>query len=264
MKSTEKKSLDSKLLQQKNKAKDILVQTGEKQIRLYKQDSQTLSTIINNTEVGFLIIGHELKIKWKNNIIKQWMEKNGIDDVNNMEYKKLLKSFGGRLPDPGPIEHAFKTCKVTDFNFRMGADINKTNIYVTAIPVQSPEGKVEEVLLMLRDLTDFETLRKSQKELEQSEKLTKTLFRISNAVNTTLNLDDLFKSIYKTLATIIDVTNFAIGIYDNRRDTISYPYYIDETNDIYHEIKEVRNSGIFAAEVINLKIPLFLSKNDIT
>ncbi|MCK5542412.1 MAG: GAF domain-containing protein, partial [Desulfobacterales bacterium] len=263
MKFAGKKSQDLKSLQQKIREMNNLVQIRGKQIRILGKDSQTLSAIFNHTEVGFLIIGHELKIKWNNNIVKIWVEKEGIDDITNIGYKELLNSFGQILPDPGPVEQVFETCGVVNYNFRMGSGINKTNIYMTAMPIQSPDGKVIEVLVMLRDLTDFETLHNSQQELEQSEKLTKTLFRISNAVNTTDNLDDLFESIHEVLANIIDVTNFAIGIYDSNKDIISYPYYVDETNDVYHAIKDVSTSGILAAEVINLKKPLFLSKSDI-
>ncbi|MCK5311772.1 MAG: GAF domain-containing protein [Desulfobacteraceae bacterium] len=261
--SPEKKSLNSKSLQQKIKEMDKLAQTREKQIRLFEKDNPTLSAIFNNTEVGFLIVGIDMKIKWNNRIVKEWMEKEGLYDINNMGYKNLLGRFGKTFPDPGPIEYVFNSSRVTNFQFRMGSGINQTNIFMTAMPIQTPEGNVREVLVMLRDRTDLETLRNSQKELKQSEKLTKTLFRISNAVNTTFNLDDLFKSIHKALANIIDVTNLAIGIYDSNKDIISYPYYVDETNDVYHEIKDISSSGIFAAEVINLKHSLLLSKNDV-
>ncbi len=94
----------------------------------------------------------------------------------------------------------------------------------------------------------------------QNEKITQTLFSISNAVNTTENLNELYTSIHHTLEDVVDVSNFAIGIYDRQTDTLSYPYYVDQTGDVYREIKTVSRSGIIADDVIRLKRPVFLSK----
>ncbi len=52
----------------------------------------------------------------------------------------------------------------------------------------------------------------------REERINQTLFKISNAVNTTVNLDELYRSIHRSLADIIDVTNFFIALYDENRD----------------------------------------------
>ncbi|MCP4023508.1 MAG: GAF domain-containing protein, partial [Desulfobacteraceae bacterium] len=102
--------------------------------------------------------------------------------------------------------------------------------------------------------------KRSQEEIKQNEKLTKTLFSISNAVNTTENLNDLYRSIHQSLGDIIDVSNFAIGIYDAHNDIISYPYYVDETGDVYQKIKNVSSSGILARDIIVSKQAVFSSR----
>ena len=63
--------------------------------------------------------------------------------------------------------------------------------------------------------------------MQSHEKLTHALFRIANAVNTTENLTDLYKSIHRSLNDIIDANNFFIAIYDRQSDTISFPYNVD-------------------------------------
>ncbi|MCK5096737.1 MAG: GAF domain-containing protein, partial [Desulfobacteraceae bacterium] len=121
-----------------------------------------------------------------------------------------------------------------------------------------------ELLTLVSDQIAIAVDRKrSQDELQNSEKLTRTLFKISNAINTTSNLDDLFKVIHEALAEVIDVTNFAIGIYDSEKDIMSYPYYVDETGDSYNEIHNVSASGIIASEVINLAKPFFITGAEI-
>lgn len=90
--------------------------------------------------------------------------------------------------------------------------------------------------------------------------LLQTLFKISNAVNTTDNLDDLFISIHQALEDVIDVTNFAIGLYDKEKDFLSYPYYVDETGDVYEQIENVTDTVIMAKDVIYSKKEVFLSR----
>ena len=62
-------------------------------------------------------------------------------------------------------------------------------------------------------------------------KSTEFFFLIANAVNTTLNLDDLYKTIHTALGTIIDVTNFFIAIVDSSDKTLYFPYFVDTVDD---------------------------------
>ena len=105
--------------------------------------------------------------------------------------------------------------------------------------------------------------KRAQDAETESKTINKALFSISNAVNTTENLDELYISIHKTLGKIVDVTNFMIGIYNVEKDTISYSYYKDENNNDYSDVYNVSKAGILASEVINLKEPLFINKGQI-
>lgn len=105
--------------------------------------------------------------------------------------------------------------------------------------------------------------KRTEEALRKSDEINNTLFKISNAINTTANLDELYQSIHKALSNIVDVSNFMIGIYDHKKDTISYPYYVDKTGDVYNEIKNVSKSSILAWEVISRKKPFFITKNKI-
>ena len=67
--------------------------------------------------------------------------------------------------------------------------------------------------------------------LKHAEEINETLFEISNAINTTLNLDELYRSIHQSLARIIDVANFFIAIVDNEKRTLHFPYHVDTTDD---------------------------------
>lgn len=69
------------------------------------------------------------------------------------------------------------------------------------------------------------------RQFKNAEEINRVLFWISNAINTTKDLDQLYASIHKALGRIIDVTNFFIALYDGEKRTLRFPYYIDEKDE---------------------------------
>ncbi|MCG8617039.1 MAG: GAF domain-containing protein, partial [Desulfobacterales bacterium] len=138
--------------------------------------------------------------------------------------------------------------------------------YMAAQSFDSPDAFSEDDLEILMSVSEQIALaidrKRSHEDLIESEKLTQALLKISNAVNTAEDLSGLYCSIHHALKGVIDVTNFAIGIYDTPKDLMSYPYYIDETGDVYQEIENASTSNILAGEVIKHKKPVFVSKEE--
>ncbi|MDA3955029.1 MAG: response regulator [Bacteroidales bacterium] len=69
-------------------------------------------------------------------------------------------------------------------------------------------------------------------ERKRTEQIQKALYNISNAVSTTDNLEKLIALIQKELGAIIDTTNFFVALYDNKTDTITLPFHIDQKDKI--------------------------------
>lgn len=102
-----------------------------------------------------------------------------------------------------------------------------------------------------------------EQEHRRAEAVNRALFGISNAVNTTLNLDELYASIHASLMQIIDVSNFYIALYHKHKNSITFPYYVDEIDHNpydYPEIHNIQESDLLTAEVIRSKKPLLLSE----
>lgn len=55
-----------------------------------------------------------------------------------------------------------------------------------------------------------------------------TLYKISQAVIETENLNDLCRSIHEALNEVLPASDFYIALYDPASETISFPYYIDQ------------------------------------
>ena len=66
------------------------------------------------------------------------------------------------------------------------------------------------------------------KEKEQVENLKNLVYKISNAVNTTKDLNELLTVIRLELSNVIDTSNLFIALYDKETDEITLPYFVDQ------------------------------------
>ena len=99
-----------------------------------------------------------------------------------------------------------------------------------------------------------------EEELSRNEEITRAIFSIANAVNTTENLDELYVSIHHILGSIIDTRNFRIASYDPNSDYAYFPYFVDENNDTNTPYKNISNSGTLTSEVLVKGQPVFFTK----
>jgi PAS domain S-box-containing protein len=65
-------------------------------------------------------------------------------------------------------------------------------------------------------------------EREQAERLQVASSRISEAVNTTRDLGDLFRTIHEIIGELMPARNFYIALYDDRSEILEFPYFVDE------------------------------------
>lgn len=75
---------------------------------------------------------------------------------------------------------------------------------------------------------DFSQSVTSVRELQGMEELQKALYLISQTANSALNLESVYHSIHKIIGELIPAKNFFIALYDEKEDTIDFPYYVDE------------------------------------
>ncbi len=100
-------------------------------------------------------------------------------------------------------------------------------------------------------------------ERKHSENINKTLFAISNAVNLTLNLEDLYKQIHNLLGNVIDVTNFFIALVDNNKKILDFPYYIDTEDDDFSSISDFNPEESLSGLVVSQRKGLLLKSEQL-
>ena len=116
----------------------------------------------------------------------------------------------------------------------------------------------------------YDELKKRVKDLENQifkqnrfQDISHTLFKISSAVNTTPDLDALYKSIHGELSHVIDTTNFFIAIYDQTQDSVTFPYCVDSVDEFYPPVIEISKAESLTAKVIRTGLPLLITKDEI-
>jgi len=98
-------------------------------------------------------------------------------------------------------------------------------------------------------------------EQKKAEKLKSTLYKISSAVSSTINLQELYKDIQSFLHDIIDTTNFYVALYDKNKQLITFDYYADSIHNIGNIVPTTRDFGKGLTEyVITKNKPYFLTK----
>ena len=65
-------------------------------------------------------------------------------------------------------------------------------------------------------------------ERKRAEKLQNAVYRIAQATDTAGTLDDLFKAVHIIIKDVMPASNFYIALYDQDRDILSFPYFVDE------------------------------------
>lgn len=122
-------------------------------------------------------------------------------------------------------------------------------IYIRETPIHHPGT----LAFLIEDIT----------RQNHSDKINKALFAISNAVNTTLDLNDLYKQIHHLLSEIIDVTNFLISTVNHEKKSIRFPYYVDSEDSEFSPVMEFEIENSLTGLVVMKKKPMLLNHNDL-
>lgn len=117
----------------------------------------------------------------------------------------------------------------------------------------------------------YEELEAYVKKLEEkvykalrTELINKTLFDIANSLSTVSTLQELYQSIHKLLANLIDMTNFYIAIYYQKKNAIRFVYKVDRLDKDEEEwIENFTQNRSLTGDVILAKKSIFLKEDQL-
>ncbi|MBN2175368.1 MAG: PAS domain S-box protein [Bacteroidales bacterium] len=123
-------------------------------------------------------------------------------------------------------------------------------------PLLDEKGNMIGTVGSARDITEA---KKNEEAINREILLKSVVYNISNAVNTTRDLNELFTVIRLELRQIIDTTNLFIALYDKENNEISLPYFVDE-KDRFKKFPAKRSMTHY---LIKKDTPLLLREVDI-
>ncbi len=100
-------------------------------------------------------------------------------------------------------------------------------------------------------------------ERKQAEKLTAALYKISQAVYSTKNLNELFKHIHLALSGIIPAANLFIALLSDDGKTLTFPYVVDEKDANAAPVIQADDSQSLTVEVLTTKRSLLLDEAEL-
>ena len=97
----------------------------------------------------------------------------------------------------------------------------------------------------------------------RTELINRTLFEIANSLTATASLQELYRSIHRILSNLMDMTNFYIAIYYQKKNAIRFVYRVDEKDGAIAEwIENFTQNRSLTGDVILAKKPLLLKKKE--
>ena len=148
----------------------------DEQMRVLEQERQKLSAVVNHTDAGFLVFDAALGVSWANNIFANRFSP-GTSPAALLGARCHQVLCGRALPcDTCPAARPFRSGVVAHQEMRLSIHDQSRHIYATAMPIKSLDGKVEQTILMVQDLTDLNVLRQSKQALETSEARFRSIF----------------------------------------------------------------------------------------
>ncbi len=120
------------------------------------------------------------------------------------------------------IIEVFKYGKVKNLEISIPYNNDFKYFECRLIPEFAAGEIVKSVLSIGRDVT----------EQRRSEKIQKAMFKISESVHTTDNIQTLYESIHNTVSELMPANNFYIALYDEKSQILDFPYFVDEVDSV--------------------------------
>nr|WP_321513318.1 response regulator [uncultured Pseudodesulfovibrio sp.] len=243
------------------------------QVDMLDEGTQSIASMIDITELKQsenrlrLALG-EMQVIQQNSLVGMGMFRNGTiqrineraEDILGVQRNDLLHTDGSRL---------FRSRRqYQSFRRRIQAALITEGEYLAEHQFVRPDGIILRVTLFIKAV-DRDNLDQGISwtivdvtKRRYSEAITHLLYRISNTVSTTSDLDELYRRIHAILNEHIAAKNFFIGLLNADRSHLKFTYFEDEMDDFMGKIFDINDTNItsLSVEVIRSGKPMLVSK----
>ncbi|HYV51577.1 MAG TPA: ATP-binding protein [Dongiaceae bacterium] len=134
--------------------------TLDDQIRILEGERQKLAALVNKTDAAVFVADPEGRITWVNPV----MSRRHVHLRHRIPAETSCRLLCGTETgcDNCPVRLVREGAGVLHQERWERREEGTRTLYVSAFPVRSPEGLVSSVLVMIQDITDLQTLRRSE------------------------------------------------------------------------------------------------------
>jgi len=148
----------------------------DSQMRVLEKERQKLSAVLNQTDAAFVVLDASNRVVWANHIFARLFRGDANQSsIIGMPCHEVVCARESECENC-PALRPFKTGTVAHHEIRSEVAGELRHIYATAMPILSPEGRIEETIVMLQDVSDLAVLRRSQEALKASEERFRSIF----------------------------------------------------------------------------------------
>jgi PAS domain S-box-containing protein len=199
--------VDIEVLQRRIDDYESWFNTLDQQICALERERDRFSSLVKYTDAGVVLLDAESRVVWTNDSFREGFSPHGaegFDPVGQGCHQTLCRK---KEPCPDcPVAKLLRTSKVAHHELNMFIGEKFRPIYATATPVYFPDGKVEQAMVQLQDLSDLAVLRQSEEALRSSEKRYRSIFEQGGAGMVTTKADGSFLQVTPNICTLLGFT----------------------------------------------------------
>lgn len=132
-----------------------------------------------------------------------------------------------------------------------------------SLPADGPNSDPDTGAISAQTFPHQNILTREISERKRAEQITQTLFKISSAVSSSKNLQELYHSIHLILGDIIDLTNFFIALYSEETERVCFPYFVDQYDSDHVYADQINRENSLTGSVIKKAAPVFYDQQEL-
>jgi len=141
--------------------------TLDEQLRVLDRERQKFAAIVQQSDTAVFVADTSATIQWNNSVLAA--QRPGATEESGwtgLACRAVCEHFSDGDHAPGcedcAVKRALLDSAVTHGELRRTEPNGVRNRYLTALPIKGPDGRPQEVMVMIQDLSDLAVLRRSE------------------------------------------------------------------------------------------------------
>ena len=139
----------------------------DQQVRVLDRERQKFAAIVNQADLFAYVVDPTSTVRWVNRTMSVSHTPPSGGAWSGRTCREVCAAFGASAEECErcPVERALATNQAVHHEMRAGLGGQARTLYMTALPIRGVDGRPQEVLVMVQDLTELGPLKRAQEQL---------------------------------------------------------------------------------------------------